>query len=99
MREISIPFTMTATTDSVEYRVRAVGNRRADGIWEGHIEFHAPTGERLVTGMETTQPDADSLQHWASALEQVYIDSALRRARTRRVARSTASVGRAERRL
>jgi hypothetical protein len=91
MREIVIPFLTTVTTDSTEYQVRAVGNQRADGIWEGHIEFQSDSGERLVTGLETTQTDATALQEWASSLAKIYVDSALRRARMRRAVRSRAS--------
>jgi hypothetical protein len=87
MREIIIPFLSTVTTDSDEYQVRAVGNQRADGIWEGHIEFHSDSGDRLVTGLETTQTDASALEEWASSLARIYVDSALRRARMRRAVR------------
>ena len=89
MREIIIPFLTTVTTesDSTEYQVRAVGNQRADGIWEGHIEFQSDSGERLMTGLETTQTDATALEEWASSLAGIYVDSALRRARMRRAVR------------
>ena len=90
MREIIIPVLTTVATDSdsTEYQVRAVGNQRADGIWEGHIEFHSDSGERLVTGLETTQTDATALEEWASSLARIYVDGALRRARMRRAVRS-----------
>jgi hypothetical protein len=53
--------------------------------------------ERLTTGVETTQPNAEALEYWASGLEQIYLEGALKRARLRRASRSKATA-RAERR-
>ena len=97
MRQITIPFTSQVVTDSIAYNVRVRGNQRADGIWEGCIEFESGA-ERLGTGVETTQPNAEALEYWASGLEQIYLDGALKRARLRRASRSKATE-RAERRV
>ena len=98
MRESIIKFHVTVTgPDSVEYTVRAIGKERADGIWEGHIAFDSGSGERLVTGLETTQPNGTAIEGWAAGLERVYLEAALRRARNRRVARANGPA-RAERR-
>ena len=98
MRESITTFETRVTgPDAVQYTVRAIGKERADGIWEGHIAFDSPSGDRLVTGLETTQPNGTALEHWASGLERVYLEGALRRARNRRLARAN-SPARAERR-
>jgi hypothetical protein len=98
MRETITTFEVTVTgADAVEYTVRAIGKERADGIWEGHIAFDSGSGDRLVTGLETTQPNGTALQHWAAGLERVYLETALRRARNRRIARANRPA-RAERR-
>jgi len=81
MREIMIPFASKVNaSDGNAYEVRAIGHERADGIWEGVIDFqHDAT--RLVTGVETTQANADALEYWATGLSALYLEGALRRAR------------------
>jgi hypothetical protein len=93
MREIIIPLPTPTATESAGYRVSAVGRQRADGIWEGLIEFRSDSGERLVTGLETTQTNAEALETWAAGLAKIYVESALRRARMRRAVRSRAPHG------
>jgi hypothetical protein len=88
MREIIIPLP-SSIVEGVSHRVRVIGHERADGIWEGVIEY-LHEGTRLVTGVETTQTNADALEYWASGLERFYIDSALRRARRPGTRRSEA---------
>jgi hypothetical protein len=58
------------------------GEERADGNWEGWIEFSpaAGEGETRRTGRETTQPNLDALRYWASGLEPLYLDGAFARA-------------------
>lgn len=66
--------------DGVNYRAFVHGVRRDDGTWAGWIEFE--TGStRLRTGQETSQPNRDALAYWASGLEDVYFDGALKRAK------------------
>ena len=67
----------------VTYRASVYGKERADGTWEGWIEFRPPAGEAPVlrTGQETSQPNRDALAYWASGLEPIYIDGAFSRAR------------------
>jgi hypothetical protein len=64
------------------YTPQVRGEQRADGTWEGWIEFHAAAGSGpiLRTGRETTQPDRDALAYWASGLEPLYFEGALARA-------------------
>ncbi len=64
----------------LEYTVRAYGEPRADGNWEGWLEFHSAHGAVLRTNRETTQPDREALRYWASGLEPLYFDGAFARA-------------------
>jgi hypothetical protein len=64
------------------YVMRAWGEAREDGTWEGWLEF-MPTGNgspALRTGRETTQPSRDAVAYWASGLEPVYFEGAFARA-------------------
>jgi hypothetical protein len=57
------------------------GEERADGIWEGWIEFRSIDGtETRTTDRETTQPNSHALEYWASGLEPVYYEGAFARA-------------------
>jgi hypothetical protein len=69
--------------DGTEYLVRVCGAPRADGIWEGWIDFLA-IGADIVrrTDIETTQSNRQDLVYWASGLEGTYFEGAFRRART-----------------
>jgi hypothetical protein len=57
---------------------RAVGGQRADGMWEGFVEFERELV--LRTERETTQPNRQDLLYWATGLEPVYLEGALARA-------------------
>jgi hypothetical protein len=85
MREIIIPFSSTVTdeADRTIYRARAIGRERPGGIWEGFIEFESDSGERLVTDVETTQPNRTDLEYWITGIEPIYLDGALERAKER----------------
>lgn len=63
-----------------EYTAHACGAARADGHWEGWLEFHSAAGAVRRTGRETTQPDREALAYWASGLEPVYLEGAFARA-------------------
>jgi hypothetical protein len=63
------------------YVVFAYGQRRADGNWEGWVEFHSVGGRVLRTARETTQPNRAALDYWASGLEPLYFEGAFARAR------------------
>jgi hypothetical protein len=56
------------------------GEERADGTWEGWLEFRSASGEARRTARETTQPNRDALRYWASGLEPLYLDGAFSRA-------------------
>ena len=71
----------TLHADTHEYAAYILGAARRDGTWAGWIKFLPVDGtRRLRTGQETSQPNRDALAYWASGLEDVYFDGALRRA-------------------
>ena len=66
--------------DDRAYEARACARERADGLWEGWLEFVPMDGSAaLRTGRETTQPDRANLEYWASGLTDSYLDGALLR--------------------
>jgi hypothetical protein len=69
------------TAEGPSYTVTACGRERADGTWEGWLEF-APddTSPVLRTRPETTQPNLTDLRYWATGLTPVYLEGALARA-------------------
>jgi hypothetical protein len=58
------------------------GRARADGTWEGWIEFVA-VGAAIVlrTDQETTQSNREGVAYWASGLGTAYLEGAFARAR------------------
>ena len=68
--------------DGTTYVARVYGRARADGTWEGWIEFVA-VGAAVVlrTEQETTQSNRESVAYWASGLEPAYLEGAFARAR------------------
>jgi hypothetical protein len=71
--------------DGHPYSVQVAG-RKAGHIWEGWIEFAAADGsEAWRSPRETTQPDRDALQYWATGLSPTYLEGAFRRALEPRV--------------
>ena len=62
------------------YAAKACGRLRADGLWEGWIEFeNLSGGDVLRTQRETTQSELEDLRYWASGLTPVYLEGALER--------------------
>ena len=62
-----------------KWQVRIEGVQRGDGTWAGRIVFADGTTTR-ITDRETSQPNREALQYWASGLEAVYLEGALTRA-------------------
>ena len=64
------------------YDVLVYGEGRADGTWEGWLEFSPLTAglPSRRTGRETTQPDRGALEYWATGLEPLYLAGAFERA-------------------
>jgi hypothetical protein len=84
MAEVLVSFEASVTDELGTYYARAVGRRADDGMWEGWLEFAASDGspEVLVTPVESRQPERQHLAYWATGLSPVYLEGALRRART-----------------
>ncbi|HYM26459.1 MAG TPA: hypothetical protein VEU08_24745 [Vicinamibacterales bacterium] len=73
--------------DATEYEARACGAPMGDGLWHGWIEFvPVDDGPPLRSPRETTQPNRTDAIYWASGLSRIYLEGALRRARTSPVA-------------
>ena len=68
--------------DGTPYVLRAWGESRSDGTWEGWLEFTPAdgVGRERRTGRETTQPNRDAVAYWASGLEPIYFEGAFARA-------------------
>jgi len=75
----------TVTSGRAVYAVHVCGDERADGTWEGWIEFHPIDLDHpiLSTERETSQPNRAALEYWADGLEPVYLDGAFARAQGR----------------
>jgi hypothetical protein len=67
------------------YQVLICGEQRADGTWEGWLEFHPAdsTQQVLSTDRETSQPNRTAIEYWADGLEPTYLEGALARAQGR----------------
>lgn len=81
MAEVLVDFESTwKGPDGKDYEARVCGRGRADGLWEGWLEF-TPVGggETIATERETTQPNRDDAIYWASGLTWGYVDGALMR--------------------
>jgi hypothetical protein len=63
-----------------EYTACAFGEKRADGNWEGWLEFSSTSGAVRRTARETTQPNRRAIEYWASGLEPIYLEGAFARA-------------------
>jgi hypothetical protein len=58
-----------------------VAGRQAGNVWEGWIEFAAADGSDVRRSpRETTQPDREALEYWATGLSPTYLEGAFRRA-------------------
>ena len=80
MKEWSTTLAPELRRDGSTYKARVIGFERADGKWEGRVEFQSPSGKTITTGHETTQPNLTDLEYWATGLEQIYLEGALQRA-------------------
>jgi hypothetical protein len=71
--------------ESTTYAVRVYADERAEGTWEGWLEFRPLNSNKppLRTGQETSQPNRDTIEYWALGLEPIYFEGALARAQGR----------------
>jgi hypothetical protein len=77
IHEFSEPF---RAPDGQTYRVRAVGQGRADGTWIGWLSFVAPDGRTVRrTPRETSQSSREHLDYWATGLQPLYFEGAFSR--------------------
>ena len=89
MAEVFVEFTEPVRGEDVtEFLARACGAEdEKTGLWQGWIEFTPiPDGEVVRSRRETTQPNRQDLAYWATGLTPVYLEGALHRALTPRVA-------------
>jgi hypothetical protein len=82
MAEVLVSFVEPITSrDGGIYTVRACGRSTGAGTWEGWIEFvPVDGGPPIRSGRETTQPNREDTEYWASGLTTVYLEGALERA-------------------
>jgi len=82
MAEILASFTAPiAGPNGLLYTARACGNKAADGLWQGWIEFTPMDGTPPIRSpRETTQPNRIDAEYWATGLTSIYLEGALRRA-------------------
>ena len=79
--ELIHTFTATVTDEGGwPWTARAYG-RAHQNVWLGWIVFTNYDGETVETDVETSQPDRDALEYWATGVEPIYLDGALARAR------------------
>lgn len=84
MAEVFTSFDTPVRDELGDYHARAVGRQGDDGMWEGWLEFTPMNGESevIVGGIESRQPERHDLAYWATGLTPVFLEGALRRART-----------------
>lgn len=68
------------TSDGRKYQVIIEGQQRADGTWAGRVTFSDGKSARS-TEQETSQPNRQALEYWASGLEHIYLEGAFGRSR------------------
>jgi hypothetical protein len=67
--------------DGRSWRAQACGRQAAENMWEGWIEFEpSDGGAEIRTPRETTQPNLEDLEYWATGLTEAYLEGALVRA-------------------
>ena len=84
MVEVFTSFDTPVRDELGDYHARAVGRRADDGMWEGWLEFTPIAGNSdvIVGSVESRQPERHDLAYWASGLTPVFLEGALRRARS-----------------
>jgi hypothetical protein len=82
MAEVLVQFAEPVSDDEGRvYVARACGAEMTDQKWQGWIEFlPADGGAPARTPRETTQPNRQDTEYWATGLSDVYLEGALRRA-------------------
>jgi hypothetical protein len=84
MSQLIVELTLVLREGARRYTAAVYGSRLPDGRWEAWLEFFDPrTGDRALTGTETTQHDLPQLRGWASRITAGYVEGAFSRARRR----------------
>lgn len=84
MAEVLATYDDPITDHLGTYHARIVGRAAEDNMWEGWVEF-VPidgSGNVLVGGVESRQPNRQDLWYWATGLTPVFLEGALHRARS-----------------
>jgi len=77
LRTFDEPVSASAETSFV---AKICGRERADGMWEGWVEFVPRGGSPILRShRETTQPNRRLMEDWASRLSQTYLQGCLER--------------------
>jgi hypothetical protein len=67
--------------DGSRYVARACGSESHDRMWQGWVEFLPMAGgDAIRTPRETTQPNRQDTEYWATGLTPIYLEGALERA-------------------
>jgi hypothetical protein len=67
--------------DGATYTARACGAQMDNGMWQGWLEFlPIESGAPVRSGRETTQPNRQDTEYWATGLTPIYLEGALDRA-------------------
>ncbi len=82
MAEVLVEFAEPVVAkDGINYTARACGSEMAGGMWQGWLEFLPVEGGQPVrSGRETTQPNRQDAEYWATGLTPVYLEGAMDRA-------------------
>jgi hypothetical protein len=80
--EVLVEFTEPVVAkDGSTYVARACGSEMDNGMWQGWLEFlPIESGEAVRSSRETTQPNRQDTEYWATGLTAVYLEGALDRA-------------------
>ena len=80
--EVFVEFTEpVVANDGAIYMARACGSEMDNGMWQGWLEFlPIESGEAVRSSRETTQPNRQDTEYWATGLTPIYLEGALDRA-------------------
>ncbi len=82
MAEVFVEFAEPVVAkDGGTYTARACCGEMAGGMWQGWLEFLPIAGGQPVrSSRETTQPNRQDAEYWATGLTPVYLEGAMDRA-------------------
>jgi hypothetical protein len=79
--EVFVQFTEPVVAkDGRRYIAQACGGETAKGMWQGWIEFlPVAGGDPIRSSRETTQPNRQDTEYWATGLTPVFLEGSLNR--------------------